>query len=60
MRRSFEREKAAVIERAARIAWRKLELVPGTMLTQEHITKLSALVVEEMMPFLRFLDGDPG
>ena len=52
MRRSFEREKAAVIDRALENAWRKLDLVPGTMLTPEHMAKLSALIVEEMQPFL--------
>ena len=52
MRREFEREKQAVIERAVTDVWRKLDLVPGTMLTPEHIARLSNLIVHEMQPFL--------
>lgn len=52
LRRSFEREKAAVIDHAVKAGWRKLGLVPGMTLTQEHIARLSALIVEEMQPFL--------
>lgn len=51
IRRSFEREKAATIERAIRDAWSKLDLPPGTQLTEDHIQKLSAWVAEGVVPF---------
>jgi hypothetical protein len=53
MRREFEREKATVIQRAMNDGWSKLGLEPGTELTGEHITKLSGLIVEQMLPFFR-------
>jgi hypothetical protein len=53
MRRSFEREKEVVIERALKDAWSKLDLPPDTILTKEHLLKLSGLLAERMMPFLR-------
>ena len=52
-RRSFEREKEVVIERALRDAWTKLNPTPDTVLTREHLLKLSGLLVEGMMPFIR-------
>ena len=53
IRREFEREKATVINRAFKDAWSKLNLAPDTILTQEHMLKLSGLIVEGMMPFFR-------
>jgi len=53
IRREFEREKATVIDRAFTDAWSKLNLAPGTILTHEHMFKLSGLIVEGMMPFFR-------
>ena len=52
IRREFEREKDAVIERALNDAWRKLDLAPGTILTPEHFAQLSNLMISEMQPFL--------
>ena len=48
--REFEREKVAVIERAVKNGWSKLGLEPGALLTPDHITKLSGLIVEQMLP----------
>ncbi len=53
IKHQFEREKEAVIERALSDGWRKLGLEPDTILTIEHITKLSGFIVEQMLPFIR-------
>jgi hypothetical protein len=53
MQREFERERATVIERAVKTSWNNLDLVPGTLLTPEHIRKLSGLIVEQMLPFFQ-------
>lgn len=52
LRRQFERETETVIDRAMDQAWRKLDLTPGTMLTPEHISQLSSLIMSGMQPFL--------
>lgn len=52
MKRSMEKEQAAAIHRAISDAWRKLDLEPNTLLTDEHQRKLSTWIAEGLTPFI--------
>jgi hypothetical protein len=53
MKNAFERERDAATERAVKYAWAHCGAKEGEMLTEEHIRKVSQLVAEQLMPFIR-------
>jgi hypothetical protein len=48
LKRSFEKERTAVINRAVAYAWSKLDAEPGSLLTPEHVAQLSAMITDQI------------